>query len=263
MKRIVLLTLMASIAGADEPDLSLYFKGLNGTFVLYDAGTHRYTRYNPKRAAERFAPCSTYKIPNSLIGLETGVVTDAAFAIPYDPVRDPRQPDWPTEWPHDQTLRSAFRFSVVWYYQEVARRIGAERMTRFVHQFEYGNEDLSGGIDRFWLGNSLRISADEQVAFLQRMNEQRLKLSARTTEIVKDIMVADQGPGWVLRAKTGACRGSEPEGVVWYVGFVERTGDTFYFALNLGGTDLATMTPLRISKAREILTALHVLDARP
>lgn len=248
-----------SLQGA-ERDLASYFQGLKGTFVLYDSAKGSYVRYNPSRAAERLSPCSTYKIPNSLIGLETGVVRDAAFVIPYDAKRDPRQPGWNPEWPRDHDLRSAFRFSVVWYYQEVARRIGAERMKKFVHQFGYGNEDISGGIDHFWLGRSLLISAEEQVAFLQRFYQERLGVSARTTGIVKDIMLADQGPGWKLSAKTGACRGDQSEAVVWYVGFVEKAGSVFYFALNLGGQDIEKLIPLRIEKAREILAGLGVIE---
>ncbi|HEY2017716.1 MAG TPA: penicillin-binding transpeptidase domain-containing protein, partial [Bryobacteraceae bacterium] len=216
MTRFFVLTILAVLvtgnraAEGAEPDLSPYFKGLKGTFVLYDSQKRTYVRYNRQRAAERLSPCSTFKIPNSLIGVETGVVADADFVIPYDSKRDPRQPDWNPEWPRDHDLRSAFRFSVVWYYQEVARRIGAERMSRFIHQFTYGNQDTSGGIDHFWLGSTLLISADEQVAFLQRLSEQRLGLSARTTDVVKGIMLADEGPGWRLRAKTGACRGDRP-----------------------------------------------------
>jgi beta-lactamase class D len=260
MKRLVPFVLMSFIANAGT-DLAPYFKGLNGTFVLYNSATRTYIRYNEARAAQRFSPCSTYKIPNSLIALETGVVPDAEFVIPYDANRDPRQPGWPSEWPRDHTLRSAFQFSVVWYYQEVARRIGMERMTRFVRQFQYGNQDVSAAIDRFWLGSSMRISADEQVAFLESFRHQRLNISTRTTDIVKEIMVADRGPGWVLRAKTGACRDDRAEGVVWYVGIIEKQDNTFYFAMNLGGPDLSALTPLRIAKAREILAALDVLGA--
>jgi beta-lactamase class D len=53
------------------------------------------------------------------------------------------------DWNRDHTLASAIRFSVVWYFQEIARRIGAARMQRYVDAFQYGNRDLSGGVDRF------------------------------------------------------------------------------------------------------------------
>jgi beta-lactamase class D len=252
--------LIAGAATASSDDLSRYFEGLKGTFVLYDARHRSYIRHAPSRAAERFRPCSTYKIPNSLIAVETGVAADADFLIPYDAKRDPQQPGWLPEWPRDHTLRSAFKYSVVWYYQEIARRVGRERMERYVRQFHYGNQDISGAIDLFWLSGPLRISADEQVAFLHRFYDGKLGVAARTTAIVKDIMLADQGPGWRLSAKTGAC-GSGDEAVVWYVGFVEKAGDLYYFALNLGGAPTSQLAPLRISKTREILNGLGIIPA--
>src|SRR5512140_3209000 len=91
---VVAAALACTAAHAAERDLAPYFQGLKGTFVLYNSAKGTYTRYNPRRAAERLTPCSTYKIPNSLIGLETGVVRDAAFVIPYDAKRDPQQPGW-------------------------------------------------------------------------------------------------------------------------------------------------------------------------
>ncbi|HLK68160.1 MAG TPA: penicillin-binding transpeptidase domain-containing protein [Bryobacteraceae bacterium] len=252
--------LLTSAAPAVAEDLSKYFAGLHGTFVLYDAQRHSYIRHNAARAAERFHPCSTYKIPNSLIAVETGVATDANFLIPYDARRDPQQPGWLLDWPRDHTLRSAFKYSVVWYYQEIARRTGRDRMERYVRQFQYGNQDISGAIDQFWLTGPLRISADEQVAFLQRLYEGKLGLAPRTTDIVKDIMVADQGPGWKLSAKTGAC-GTDDVPVVWYVGFVEKNGGLYYFALNLGGSPISQLAPLRITKTREILNGLGIIPA--
>ena len=251
---------MAGSTAASAQDLSRYFEGLKGTFVLYDAQHRSYIRHDPGRAAERFFPCSTFKIPNSLIALETAVAPDAGFLIPYDAQRDPQQPGWLPDWPRDHTLRSAFRFSVVWYYQEIARRVGRRRMERYVRQFQYGNQDISGAIDGFWLRGPLRISADEQVAFIQRLYEEKLGLAARTTAIVKEIMLADQGPGWRLSAKTGAC-GSGGDAVVWYVGFVEKEGNVSYFALNLGGAPYSQLAPLRISKTREILNGLGIIPA--
>src|SRR5262245_13183914 len=71
---IILLWLLLSIAGLTTPaiqaqDLSSFFKHTKGAFVLYDSKHNRYVRYNERRCRERFSPKSTFKIPNSLIGL--------------------------------------------------------------------------------------------------------------------------------------------------------------------------------------------------
>src|SRR5690606_26270393 len=132
----------------------------------------------------RFLPASTFKIPNSLIALETGIASGADFALAWDSTAVPPQPWWPDAWRQpEQTLRSAFQHSVVWYYQELARRIGEERMATYVAQFDYGNHDIGGGIDQFWLDGALRISPMEQVAFLQRFYQGDLGISDSTTAI--------------------------------------------------------------------------------
>ena len=126
-------------------------------------------------------------------------------------------------------------------------------------QFGYGNADTSGGVDRFWLGNSLRISADEQVSFLKKLYEGKLGLSERTTRLVKEIMVVEETPGWRLSAKTGACRADGEDVALWYVGFIEKGSDVFYFALEMGAREYEPLWKQRVPKARAILTELGVL----
>src|SRR5262245_46262560 len=92
----LLLLLVLTPLSAPAQDLGQYFKGVAGCFVLYDLKSDRYLRYNEERCRRRFSPWSTFKIANSLIGLETGVITDAEFVIPWDRAKYP--PDnWNTE----------------------------------------------------------------------------------------------------------------------------------------------------------------------
>ncbi len=235
-------------------DLARHFAGIPGTFVLLNGGTGEVTRYGGVRASQRFPPCSTFKIPNSAIMLESGIAPTPEFTLRYDPALK-----LSGAWAQDQSLRSAYRVSAAWYFQELARRLGPDRMARYVRQFDYGNADTSGGVDRFWLGNSLRISAEEQVHFLERLYEGRLGLSGRTTRLVKDIMLADQGSGWRLSAKTGACRADGEDVALWYVGFLEKGAEVYYFALEMGGREYEPLFSQRVTKAREILRDLGVL----
>jgi beta-lactamase class D len=257
----VLLLIAAPLATAAPPiDWSRHFKGIDGTFVLLDGATGRMTRYNPRRAARRFPPCSTFKIPNTAIAIETGAAPDDTFVVRYDPALklEGRGPDG--SWGRDNTLRSAFRNSVVWYYQEMARRVGSQRMAAMVRQFGYGNQDTSGPVDRFWLGAPLRISADEQGRFLERLYRGRLGLSERTTALVKDFMIADRGPGWTLNAKTGACRAEGEPVSLWYVGWVEANDRRVsYFALEMGAPDYDPLMSQRVTRTRAILKDLGLL----
>ena len=249
---------------AEVVDLSAHLNGLDGAFVLYDRNAERYVRHNPARAAERFSPCSTFKIPNSLIALDTGVATGADFAIPWDREKDPPQPWWDElglDWKRDHTLASALRNSVVWFYQELARRIGAERMASYLERFDYGNRDISDGVDRFWLTGSLAISADEQVEFLRRLYGERLGASHEATEIVKEILVLDRGATHVLSAKTGSGSLGDGPALGWLVGYVEKGGNVFFFAFNVSGNDAKAVRAARIDAAKDILRDLGALPA--
>jgi beta-lactamase class D len=244
---------------SERPDLGQFFAGLDGTFVLLEAQTGRLTRFNPERASERFPPASTFKIPNALIALETGVVDGPEFALAWD-VKTPQEPWWPDIWKRDHTLQTALPKSVVWYFQEVARRIGHERMQSHLDGFDYGNRDISGGIDQFWLTGGLRISADEQVRFLQRFYEEALGVSKRSTDIVKELLVLEEEPGYRLSGKTGwsALGESDAPQIGWLVGYLESGEATHFFALNI---DIRTNEDAskRLVIAKSVLRELGVL----
>lgn len=244
---------------ARAQDLGRHFDGILGAFVLLNGRTGEYIRYSAERAAQRFAPCSTFKIPNTAILLESGTAPDPEFLVSYDPAMKQQG-----AWARDHTLRSAYRVSALWYYLVLARRAGLPAEARFLKQFAYGNESVAGGLDGtegpFWVDGSLRISADEQVTFLKRLYEGRLGLSERTTTLTKDIMIADSTPRWRLSAKTGACRPAGEDATMWYVGYVERDANVFYFALQLGAKEFGTLFDQRVSKAKAILGELGVLD---
>jgi beta-lactamase class D len=240
-----------------RPELARHFGGMPGTFVLLDARRNHEVRYDSARAEEGFLPASTFKIANSVVALETGVASGPDFAIRWDSVRDPRRPGRDA-WYRDQTMRSAFAVSAVWYYQEIARRAGEVRMRDWLRRLDYGNADVSGGVDRFWLTGGLRISAAQQVDFLRRLYEGRLPVSPRTTAAVKEILVMEDSAGYRLSAKTGAT--SLPDGtmIAWLVGYVERDGGVQYFAMNLSGPEDAVF-PGRVERAKGMLRELGVL----
>ena len=149
----------------------------------------------------------------------------------YDPALKIEGPVWS----RDHTLASAFKNSVVWYYQTLAERLGLSEERRWLRQLQYGNQDVSGGLDSdidgpFWLDGSLRISANEQVEFLKRLNTVALGLSERTTRLTKEVIFVEETPAWRLSAKTGACNQEGSDVSLWYVGYVEKADSTYYFA---------------------------------
>lgn len=237
---LIMLALLILVGKAGVPQgyskeikLEPFFKGYQGAFVLLDLERKSYVRYRPEQCAERLPPMSTFKIPNSLMSLELGIVPDAKQMTKWDGT-DYGNPDWN----RDQNLASAFAVSAVWYYQRLAEKVGAERMQEYVRKIHYGNEDTSGGITQFWLNSSLKISADEQVEFLRRFVQGELPFSARTASIVKEIMIVGQNKRAVLRGKTGSAGANNRRTLNWFVGYLEREGKTYVFATNIKGQDI-------------------------
>jgi len=232
----------------EDSRLEAYFQGFEGAFALYEQENNSYLRYNPQRCATRFLPASTFKIVNSLIGLETGVIPDENYVIAWDGTQYPV-----SSWNQDHSLKTAIQNSVVWYYRELARRVERDQMQAFIDAVDYGNRDISGSIDYFWLDGSLQISADEQVELLKRLERNDLPFSQRSLDIVKEITLLQSGEDYKLRGKTGY---GEVNGIHtgWFVGYIEKQGQLAFFALNIGGSSSAANG----SKAKEI--ALDILQ---
>jgi beta-lactamase class D len=255
---IILLSLGVS-DGQPKPDFAKHFAGIDGAFVLYDAKNNKYYRHNEKRCAVPLSPCSTFKIPNSLIALETGVVKDENFVIKWDSVKAPRQDWWNPNWARDNDLRSAMKNSVVWYYQEVARRVGEENYRQYLRKINYGNQDISGGVDKFWLANTLKISANEQIEFLKKFYRDELGFSKRASDIVKSIIVLEQTEQYTLRGKTGAGPRENGKMLGWLVGYVETKDNLYFYALNFDGDNFQAVLARRMQLAKALLRELKIL----
>jgi beta-lactamase class D len=198
-------------------------RGVDGTFLLLDVKDNRLTVTNPAQADRGYLPFSTFKIPNTLIGLAAGVIPDEKFALKWDGKKKARP-----EWERDHDLASAMKNSVVWFYQEVARRIGRKRMQAGVDSFDYGNHDLSGSIDRFWLDGKLRITPRQQLEFLRRLSAGELPVKPEHLAILQKIIVLDESGGAVWRGKTGT-GWQDGKPIAWLVGTVQKDERRFIY----------------------------------
>lgn len=239
----------------ERPDLRRYFDefGARGTFVVLADRDGRHTVYDPARAAERFLPASTFKILNSLVSLETGVI-GIDDTIPWDGVDR-----GVTGWNQDQRMREAFQRSTVWFYQELARRVGEDRMREALVRERYGNQDAGGGIDQFWLNGDLRISALEQVEFLRRLRHRELGFPEPVVGAVEELMVLERCPDYTLRGKTGWVH-HDGIHLGWFVGWVESGDEVHFYALNLeSDAEGFPMMAARPSIVRGALRELGIL----
>jgi beta-lactamase class D len=263
MKRILILlvvlaTSLHSLSARtyqEVPGLAKCFrdKGVVGTFVLFDAATDTMLVWDETRAKKRFTPASTFKIANSLIGLDAGAVKNVEEVLPYG-----GKPQRIKEWERDMGLREAIKMSNVPIYQELARRIGIERMREGVEKLGYGNMEIGVVVDRFWLDGPLAISAVEQTEFLHRLVEGSLPINPNAVSAVKEITLLEKTNTYQLHGKTGWWVGPTPPQIGWWVGWVERQNKVYPFALNIDmkqDEDAAK----RISIGRDCLKALGKL----
>ncbi len=242
----------------DSPEVARLFAEARaeGTFVLYDLCADRFTGFDRARAETRFVPASTFKIANSLIGLATGAVSGVDEVLPYGGKPQP----FPA-WERDMGLREAIGVSNVPIYQELARRVGLAAMAENVARLDYGNGDIGGVVDRFWLAGPLEISAVEQARFLARLLRNQLPFPIAVQAQVRAIVPAERGEGWELAGKTGWATERAPR-LGWWVGWVKNGEHWYSFALNM---DIARAEdlPRRVELGKAALRALGVLPETP
>lgn len=217
------------------PQLAAYFEAdsVDGAFFWYDLQNEQLYAFQPQpdRIDTRYPPASTFKILNALIALETGVIGDTSETIPWDGV----ERGW-NRWDRDQTLGTGLKYSALWAYREVARRVyqqdtGAYR--RILQEVGYGNQTHGPEIDLFWLDNSLQITPREQIDFLVRLYQNELPFQPQHLAAVKHMMLVKQNERYRLRGKTGWAI-LDQQNWAWYVGYVETAENVYVFCTQLG-----------------------------
>lgn len=229
-------------------------RGVDGCFILRDISKDTSLVYNPGRANEPFLPASTFKIANSLIALECKAVKGINEVIAWDG-KERVVPAWNA----DHTMRTAIRYSVVWYYQELARRIGATQMDKWVKKLKYGNQTIGPNVDDFWLEGDLRITPEQQIDFLERLIRNDLPIKQKNIDMVKEILIEESNERYTLRGKTGWADFGTPVG--WYVGWIDLGANSYIFVLNMDIREPGEQI-YRKEIAREILNEIFQIDLR-
>ena len=230
---------------------------VDGSILIFNQNDNTYIGYNLDRCNNAFCPASTFKIPNTLIALESGVATtESVFK-------------WNGEkrtfssWEKDMTLKEAFKASAVPVYQEIARQIGVEKMRYYTQLFNYGSLDINQeNIDKFWLEGNSAITQYQQIYFLQKLYNFELPICQESMKFVKDIMQYEVSTNYIISGKTGwAIR--QKENITWFVGYVETTDNVFFFATNVNSnenTDINTFGQIRIELTKEVFKELKITD---
>jgi len=201
---------------------------LKGAILIFDPAEKKYYSNDFSWAEKGQLPASTFKIPNSMIALETGVVADDSTLFKWDGKKRAFK-----IWEQDLIFRNAFKFSCVPCYQEIARGIGVDRMQEYVEKLNYGQIKFEEQtIDNFWLIGPSTITPFQEIDFLQRFYQSELPISERTQKIVKSIMVLEENANYKLSGKTGWTMDNDKNNG-WFVGWVETKSKLYYFATNI------------------------------
>ena len=259
----LLLTLFAACSvnrAKIDNSLSKYFdeNKVSGSFTMLNNSDGKVTVYNLDIDTTRFLPASTFKIVNAMIGLETGVITDEKMVIKWDGVNRNNE-----EWNKDLTLTQAFKVNSVPYFQEVARRIGKDTMKLWIDSVGYGNKKIGSKIDSFWLDNSLKVSADEQLGMAKRLYFDQLPFQRRTQQIVRDLMLQEDNTTYSLSYKTGLGTNEKKEQIGWMVGWIEENKHPYFFVtvVKTDNTKL-DIVAIREKITKNILTQLGFFKGR-
>lgn len=261
MKRLCIFSFLISFSlfffactvnkAKSDDNLKKYFdeNKVDGCFTMLDNASGEITVYNMKLDTQRFSPASTFKIVNSLIGLQTGRIVDEKMVIKWDGIKR-----WNEQWNKDMDMTEAFKVSSVPYYQEVARRIGADTLKQWIDSIGYGNKDISGPVDSFWLNNRLKISPDEQLGLVKRLYFDQLPFRKSVQQQVRDVMLQENNTAYKLSYKTGRNYDENGNGIGWIVGWVEENRHVYFFVTFVKAPDKETdISSARMKVTRSIL----------
>jgi len=259
---LLLISLVSCSVNRAKVDDSLgkYFTDnkVEGCFTLLNNSDGKVTVYNLKMDTIRYTPASTFEIVNSLIGLETGVITDEKMIIKWDGIKRSNG-----AWNKDMSMEDAFKVSCVPYYQEVSRRIGKDTMKLWIDSVGYGNKNIGTKIDTFWLDNSLKISADEQLGLVKRLYFDQLPFQKRTQQIVRDVMMQEDSTTYSLSYKTGWGFDEKHNNLGWMVGWIEENKHPYFFVTLVKSADAnIDMRAVRLKITKGILKQLGFFNGR-
>ncbi len=250
-----------------DNSLKKYFdeNKVQGCFGMRDNGTGKFTVYNLKRYRDSsYLPASTFKIVNSLIGLQTGKIVNDSMVIKWDGVQRSR-----AEWNKDLTMYEAFRVSAVPYYQEVARRIGKDTMQQWLDSLGYGKKNIKdkvvirSAIDSFWLDNSMKVTPDQELGLVMKLYFDGLPFFKSYQEMVKRAMLFEDNAGYRLSYKTGWGSDEKGSNIGWVVGWIEENNHPYFFVLNIESPDKNfDIATVRMKMLKDILKHLGFFEGK-
>jgi beta-lactamase class D len=235
MKKILFIILTFWVTNTfGQTDFQKHFDslGLKGSTTIYDFKNKKWIFSDKQDAETATLPASTFKIPNSLLALEYKSVQDENEIIKWDGEAKSHLGTVVNAWNKDTDLKNAYKNSTIWFYVEVAKRIGRKRYQKTLIKCGYGNGNFSENGYDFWNYGEFAITPKNQILFLIKLYENMLPFSKPTIEKVKEVMISEKTKTHTYRDKTGWTRKNGTD-IGWWVGYVETQDNIYFFATRL------------------------------
>jgi beta-lactamase class D len=243
-----------------DNSLQRYFDsaGVQGSFGFFDNGQGHFTIYNLSRFRDSFyQPGASFDILQSLIAIQSGVVkddsTDIAAGITLGQA-----------FGSPAFRREAFDvFPQYTFFQALAHRIGRDTLKKWVDSLRYGNQQIGPDTTAFWVNNSLKINADEQLGLLKKLYFDQLPFYPRPQLIVRRMMSGESNSNYQLWYKLAQGTKEDGHAIGWFMGWVEENKHPYFFVVNLESADpKKDLGAAGLSVARGILQQLGFFQGK-
>lgn len=246
-----------------QTKLQHYFDSteVSGSTTIYDYQQDKWIYTDSSDAKKATLPASTFKIINSLIALEYGAVKNEKEMLKWDGKVRGFQGQPVDVWNRDTNLKEAYKNSTVWFYVEIAKRIGREKYKSILNSCDYGNGSLAEKGTDFWNYGDFAVTPRNQIDFLIRLYKEKLPFSEKIIKTVKRIMISEDTSDYRIRSKSGWTQ-KNGQDIGWWIGYIEKQGEIYFFATRLlkdETKELPQFGNMREEITRKILTEIEIL----
>lgn len=203
-----------------DPSLKKYFDSSNvqGSFSFLNNQLGIITVYNMDLDTQRFTPATSFKLLTSLIGIQTGKISNENTVLTTGTGKDSAL-----------SFKEAFKTSSNVFFQTLANQVGKDTMKVWIDSIGYGNKNVNGPVDSLWLNDQLKISPDEQLGFVSKLYFSQLPFQKYAQQMVQDQMLQEDNNLYQLSYATGSGTDDKNNAIGWVLGWIVENQHVYFF----------------------------------
>ncbi len=231
---LLLLSTFITLNVSAQEKFQRYFDACNlsGSTTIFDYKNQKWFYTDSTDALVETLPASTFKILNSLIALDTKAVADENEILKWDGKDRKLSGVSMSAWNKDTDLKTAYKNSTIWFYVELAKKIGRRKYKKVFKKTQYGNQNFKEKGTDFWNYGNFGVSPKNQVEFLIKLYQSRLPFSQESIDVVKDIMISEKNDMGTFRDKTGWTQKDNID-IGWWIGYLTTADNVYFFATRI------------------------------